>query len=53
MNVPILPSSISIFSGEKPDEVIDKHIMGSIVGFYFIIEDYSRAKFARTNVINA
>ena len=37
VNVPILPSSISIFSGEKPDEIIDKHIMGSIVGFYFTL----------------
>ena len=33
VSIPLLPSSISIFSEEKPDVVIDKHLMDQLLVF--------------------
>ena len=37
ISVPKLPSSISIFSSSSQNQLIDKHLMGNLVGLFFCI----------------
>ncbi len=49
ISVPKLPSSISIFNTIKQNTLLDKHLMGNLVGLFFSIQIIYQFEFIKNN----